>query len=227
MNALAVLSVVLSLNAAVSGQGVVWFSNTPSVLGGDGAPISDIDGTRLSGTNFYAQLYGGPNIHRLEPACEPVTFRTGAGAGFFKSSLGVIPNVFPGEVAALRIMVWDAHYESWLAAAEAGAKWTASPDLYVRTDGMDVPGPPSNLIGLQPFSIRLATTHLSYTPTSSSLILQWDWTARSCVLQCSEALFYSEAWEDVTDAQVTVAGTLSILLSVGDRRRFYRVRFYD
>lgn len=227
MNALTILIVALSLNAAVSAQGVVNFSNTPSALGGEGAPISDIDGTLLSGTNYYAQLYGGPNVHRLEPACEPVTFRTGAGAGFFKSTLGVISNVIPGEIAAVRIMVWDAHYDSWLSAAKAGANWTASPDLNVRTDSLDIPGPPSNLIGLQPFSIRLPTSHLSSTPASGSLILQWDWTAGSCVLQCCEALFPSESWEDVADAQVAVAGTLSILLPIDDRRRFYRVRFDD
>jgi hypothetical protein len=227
MNALAVLSVVVCLDAAVSAQGVVNFSNSPSALGGDGAPVSDADGTRLVGTNFYARLYGGPNIHGLEPGSEPVTFRAGPGAGFFQSTLGVISNVIPGEIAAVRIMVWDARYDSWLAAAKAGAKWTASPDLNVRTDSLDVPGPPSNLIGLQPFSIRLPTTHLSYTSASGSLILQWDWTARSCGLQCSDALFPLETWEAVADAQVTVAGTFSVLLPVGDRRRFYRVRFDD
>jgi hypothetical protein len=170
---LIVFAVALCLTAAVRAQGIVNFNNSPSAVGGDGAPVSDFDGTRLAGTGFLAQLYGGPDIHTLQPTGEALTFRTGSGAGFFnttgKDTIREIPMVLPGQIAAIRILVWDANYISWEAAVEAGGTWTASSDLYIKTGSRDLPGPPPNLIGLQPFGMRLPTTLLSTTKSGPSL----------------------------------------------------------
>jgi hypothetical protein len=42
---------------ALLGQGIVNFSNSPSAVGGEGAPVSDIDGTRIAGAIALAQLH--------------------------------------------------------------------------------------------------------------------------------------------------------------------------
>src|SRR5438552_746861 len=72
------LALVIPLPAAA--QGTVNFNNH---VGSVNAPITDLDGTKLSGSAFLAQLYAGPSICNLTAVGSPVAFLTGSSAGYF------------------------------------------------------------------------------------------------------------------------------------------------
>lgn len=232
MNRITLAAWFLSL-ALAQGQGLVVFNNSPTSVGNGGAPVYDIDGvTRLSGTNWLAQLFAGPDIHTLAAIGEPLTFRTGAAAGFVDISRGTvrsIPTVGQEEIAAIRIVVWPAHHPSWVEAARAHDLFTWSEDLYVVTgcictsEGGSLP---ANLIGLRPFSLRLPRiAPLSWTRTQSAMILQWDcWDFESQpVLEWTSDLNAGAQWQVATNAVLPVAGTWSVRLDLTAGTRFFRL----
>jgi hypothetical protein len=104
-------------------QGLVEFSNAPSSLGYE-ARVFDCDGvTRLTGPAWLAQLYAGPAgtpEHLLRPVGTPIEFGTGGAAGLFRGGFVAIPDVPPGEPAAVQVRIWQTavgpRYESAIAA---------------------------------------------------------------------------------------------------------------
>lgn len=144
------------------GRGTVNFANRVLVIGLD-APVFDTDGaTRLSGANFRAQLWGGPDAEHLLPAGEPAVFpgAPGPSAGYWTAPDRVrfLPNVAAGELATVQVRVWDADRgESFDAAVAAGARYGMSELFAVRTGGAgEPPGLPADLVGLTSFSLRPA-----------------------------------------------------------------------
>lgn len=144
-------------------QGTVNFNNSPATVGGTGAPVFDIDGTtRLAGDGYFAQLYAGPDASSLLPWGDPLSFRTGAGAGFFNTT-GVntsrtIGNVAAGAAASIQVRAWanaGGTHTSYDAAFAAGAATGQSPILELASTGGGgiPPAPAVNLVGLQSFSL--------------------------------------------------------------------------
>jgi hypothetical protein len=138
----------------------VDFNNSPGAIGGSGAPLFDVDGTtRLAGTSYLAQLYAGPDAGSLLPWGDPLSFRTGAGAGFFNTT-GVntartIGTVASGNRATIAVRAWEAAggatYET---AVAAGFKFGSSTLFTVATSGGgEPPTLPSKLVGLTSFSL--------------------------------------------------------------------------
>src|SRR6266852_9116342 len=83
------------------------------------APVFDFAGNRLSGTNFVAQLYGGPTTDSLTPATfglgttpaiVPFTAIHNGQAGYFSgNTYATITNVFCGTgLLWLEVRAWDA-----------------------------------------------------------------------------------------------------------------------
>lgn len=150
----------LALCVGVYAQGTVNFNNSPSAVGGTGAPVFDIDGvTKLEGTAYWAQLYGGVDASSLAPYGDPLGFRTGAGAGFFNTT-GVdtsraIGTVAPGAVATIVVKAWEAAGGTSFEAAQAGGfKYGESAPITVTTGGAgQPPSLPANLVGLTSFSL--------------------------------------------------------------------------
>jgi hypothetical protein len=150
---------------AASAQGTVNFNNSPGALGGNGAPIYDVDGvTPLSGTGFLAQLFAGPDAGSLQPWGAALNFRTGAGAGFFDTrgvdTSRTIGSVVPGGAAIIQVRVWEYHWiDHWQgggfnSAAELGFRYGASAVFTVVTGGAgSPPSLPANLVGLTSFSL--------------------------------------------------------------------------
>jgi hypothetical protein len=152
------MSALLSLSAWA--QGTVVFNNSPSTVGGTGAPVFDVDGTtRLAGTGFVAQLYAGPDAASLAPIGATLTFRTGAGAGFLDTSTGAsrtIGTVAGGANAVIEVRAWEASYANYDAAIAAGGKAGKSGQITIATGGGGIPpAPPVNLVGLQSFSLSV------------------------------------------------------------------------
>jgi hypothetical protein len=151
------LSATLNVAGAVPGGGLLLFANrftAPPPGTVVDAPFFDVDGTtRLSGSNFSAQLYAGPTVALLRPAGLPVPFRTGLAAGYVSASTVTLPNVLPTSNAVVQVRAWDATRAFTFEEARAqGARFGKSGSLQVRTgSGVVVPG---FLIGLQSFQIR-------------------------------------------------------------------------
>ena len=107
------------------------FNNSPGAIGGTGAPIFDIDGkTRLEGDAWLAMLWAGPDAGSLTPWGAALTFRTGAGAGFFNTTgvdtLRTIGTVAPGAPATIQVRVWEAAGGDYFDAASGGYKFFSS-----------------------------------------------------------------------------------------------------
>ena len=73
------------------------------------SPVNDVDGvTKLTGANYVAQAYAGPDEANLLPLGAVATFFTPAPlAGAYGSATAVIPNVASGDKAYVQIRVWE------------------------------------------------------------------------------------------------------------------------
>jgi hypothetical protein len=135
--------------------GTVWLRNwDPFPYPGPNAPIFDVDGqTKLTGTDFAAQLYAGPSLETLRPCGEPSFFQAGFHAGAVYPQLVTIPHVQAGALAYIEVRAWQwssgASYEE---ARALGGKFGKSGVLQMAT-GSDL-GNPEFLSGLQSFSLR-------------------------------------------------------------------------
>jgi hypothetical protein len=150
----------LALCVGAFAQGTVNFNNSPAAVGGTGAPIFDVDGTtRLAGTAYLAQLFGGVDGSSLAPYGATLTFRTGAGAGFFNTTgqdtSRAIATVAPGVAAVIEVRAWEAAGgTSYDAAVAGGFKAGKSTQITVVTGGAgSPPSLPANLVGLTSFSL--------------------------------------------------------------------------
>lgn len=137
---------LLALPVLVQAQGVVNFNTQiPSVA----APIRDADGTLLSGTNFWAQIYAadgtGQSADALRQKGNPVNFRLGVNVGYVTisgtSALGlpVVPAVTVtavlGGPVTLQVRAWAGPYASYEAALAAGSKTGFSNILNLNATG--------------------------------------------------------------------------------------------
>jgi hypothetical protein len=150
------------LPAAVFGQGTVYFYNHVPSVGLD-APVFNTDGqTPLTGANFVAQLYGGPDAKDLLPIGDLAVF-AGSQPGYwvsFGSSLDrTIPTVAPGAEAFVQVRVWSTQLGSTYDQVEAaGGKHGESSVFSVITGGVTQGGTlpptfPAFLTDLKSFSL--------------------------------------------------------------------------
>jgi len=97
---------ILEVTNAPFGGGAVLFSNY--LPDSHDAPVFDVDGvTRLSGSNYVAQLYAGRTPYTLYPVGDPRAFRSNSLAGYFFSASRIIPDVPPGGEAYIQTRAWD------------------------------------------------------------------------------------------------------------------------
>jgi hypothetical protein len=152
----------LALSVGAFAQGTVNFNNSPGAVGGTGAPVFDADGTtRLEGTGFSAILYAGADENSLAAIGDPLSFRTGAGAGFFNTTgidtARTIGTVAPGATASIQVRAWETAggtIASYDAAVAGGFKTGVSAIFTVATGGVgDPPSLPANLVGLTSFNL--------------------------------------------------------------------------
>jgi hypothetical protein len=163
----------LALPAAAFGQSTFEMWNHHLLAGVD-APVFDAQGTPLAGTNYLAELWGGPAVDSLTPALDIqegnvrlfVPFNTG---GYFHSShIATIGPVAEGAFAWLQVRAWDARlggtYEEVAALGVGGY----GESLFFYAQGgnpLGLPTLPGPLKGLQSFSL------LPIVPEPSSWVL--------------------------------------------------------
>jgi len=88
------------------GQGTIDFANLNAAQPLN-APVYESDGvTKLSGSQFLAQLLGGPTADTLSPLAT-TGFLTGNGAGYFLGGGITISTVPPGGTAWVAVEVWN------------------------------------------------------------------------------------------------------------------------
>ena len=98
MKTYALLSLVLVSAVATHAQGTVLFANLGATGSGLNAPVYQSDGvTRLSGSQFMAELLGGPSQSSLAQIAT-TGFLQGNGAGYFSGGTQSINTVVPGDL---------------------------------------------------------------------------------------------------------------------------------
>ena len=159
------IAVVALLSVSVSSaQSLVGFNTR---ILGPTAQVRDVNGDLLSGTSFFAQIYGAYGLDQPESALvavgSPVNFRIGANAGYVQTfgvtSLGmpVDPTIDvygsefpPGGPATVIMRAWSGSFPTYGAALAGGGQYGSSLPLNMPSTGVTE----GNLmIGLQGFSL--------------------------------------------------------------------------
>lgn len=131
--------------------GTVNFANRGGAVN---APVFDTDGTTLLyGPNYRAELLAGPTETMMGIIGATASFPV---PGYFVGGIRSIPGVAAGQVANVQVRVWDLNNgTNYGEALTNGGKVGASSIISVTTGGGGIPpGLPSNLIGLESFSLR-------------------------------------------------------------------------
>jgi hypothetical protein len=144
---------VISVVTAHS-QGTVVFANL-NVGGIPNAPVFESEGvTRLSGSQFMAELFAGPNANNLA-AIAMSGFASGTQAGYFFGGEQTINSVPGGGTAWIQVDVWNTASGGSFAQAKASGlsdSWWQSPLFNVLTGNAlgngGGPTPPAPLAGL-------------------------------------------------------------------------------
>jgi hypothetical protein len=143
------LSIPWAIN--VLAQGTVVFENI-NVPAGLNAPVYEADRiTPLAGTQFIAELLGGPSPNSLTQVAT-TGFQTGTGAGYFLGGVESINTVAPRTTGWIEVEVWNTSSGGSFGQAQASGlpnSWWQSSVFSVTTGGGAVnPFPPAFLTGL-------------------------------------------------------------------------------
>jgi hypothetical protein len=144
----------LAVTTAAFGQGTVNFVNRNTAIGLD-AKILLPDKTGVTGADFKADLIAGPAGTALDKLVlvpnSTATFRTGAAAGYINGIAVTIPNIGPGAQATVAVRAYNgADYGK-------GTLFGTSAPITIATGNptLTPPGLPTDLVGLQGFSLVL------------------------------------------------------------------------
>jgi sugar lactone lactonase YvrE len=155
-------AVLLSSSVAagpLAAQGTLNLSSfLPGVVDAP-ATLDIVGGIRLEGASYLAQLFTGP-VGVIEagfvPVGDPLPFRTGANAGYFRAAeLVSIPAAPPGTDALVQVRAWEAAAgASYAQAFAAGGRTGKSKVLRVTLgDPLGWPRAAAELAGLEAFAI--------------------------------------------------------------------------
>jgi hypothetical protein len=170
---------------AVPSGATLLFQNRVPALGLD-APVFDTDGvTRLTGTAFLAQLYGGPTPERLVAVGYPAPFGSGADAGYWSAGeefWRVIPELTGGASAYVQVRVWEAAKgQTYEEARAAGGRVGSSEVMEVETGGGgSPPAYPAALADLQSFRVGRLPVIVSQ-PVGGAPLFGQSWTFQVAV----------------------------------------------
>jgi len=136
-------------------QGTVNFANKVTAAGID-APVLNVDGTKLAGADYLAQLYAGTTAGSLSAVGTAVPFKVN---GYFAGGPTVIPGIAGGATAILQVRAWAAAggttYEAALAAGKAAGMSTEF-GVALGNPTAEPPTVPADLKGLTGFSLTAA-----------------------------------------------------------------------
>jgi hypothetical protein len=216
------------LGVACYGQSTFTLDNRVSRL--VDAPVFSAEGIPLEGTNYLAELWGGPAPDDLKPIIDAQTnvrvignFGRGGGYISVPRTAGplIVPTVPAGDWAWLQLRAWDGRLGATYEAAVArGIGGVGDSPLFTgrgpRPWDYTLPG---LLIGLRSFSLRPGTGVLVHgiRIEAGQVVVEWFGGFKQYRLQARAAL--DVPWQDLgaptTNLTATVAPT--------DGARFFRV----
>lgn len=227
------LGAKLVVTNALDGGGQVYFNNRFFAATNVDAPVFDLDGvTRLNGSNYLAQLYGGPALEWLRPAGQPAAFLSGYAAGYFYPQVVSLPTVPPGSNAVLQVRAWDGTKGSSYEEARALGGRFGSSELFTIPVGGGVL-PPANLLGLLSFSLQagrpqFALGEISFVERQPGNILVWAHHGEPGFRYLIEKSLHGFEWRPfLVITNVTGTTTFTDSASSGPNATFYRSRILD
>lgn len=157
MKPLLILSLVSS-SCVLHAQGTINFSNL-AVGQGVNAPVYESDGvTKISGSQFMAQLLVGPTVDNLV-SIATTGFLTGNGAGYFNGGSASVPGMVDGSFAWVQVGIWNTASGITFAQAKASqlpnSWWESSIFSVILGGGTVNPKVPAALTGLDTSPIYL------------------------------------------------------------------------
>ena len=227
------LEAVLQVTDDVEGGGQLDFRNRSFVSPLLDAPVFDIDGvTRLNGSNYIAQLYGGLSLELLRPLGRPSPFSDGFGAGYFLPQLVTFPTVPPGAAAVVQVRAWDATKGSTYEEARGLGGRFGKSQLLTATLGGGLT-PPTPLEGLQSFSLQagqpqFARGEITFLERRPEGEIVWSHFGEPGYRYLIERSLHGLEWRPyqvVTNVTSTV--TFTDVARSGSSQVFYRSRILD
>jgi hypothetical protein len=227
------LNAKLTVTNAIDGGGKIFFVNRFFGNTNVEAPVFDLDGiTPLNGSNYLAQLYGGPSLELLRPVGQPSHFQAGFGAGFFFPQLVTLPTVPPGSNAVVQVRAWDGNKGSTYEESRAfGGKFGKSELLTVTVGGGLMP--PADLTGLRSFSLQaglpqLITGKITFVGREPGGIVVWSHTGEPGFRYLIEKSIHGFDWHPyLVITNVTSSATFTDSANSGSSATFYRSRILD
>lgn len=133
-------------------QGTVNFANKVTAAGID-APVLNVDGTKLAGADYLAQLYAGTTAGSLSAVGTAVPFKIN---GYFSGGKVEVPGIAGGATAILQVRAWAAAggttYEAAFAKGAASGKSTEF-GVALGNPTAEPPTVPADLKGLTGFQL--------------------------------------------------------------------------
>jgi hypothetical protein len=220
----------LSVTAPASGGGLATFRNAGA---SDAKLIFDYDGvTRLSGSNFLAQLYAGASPTTLRPIHIPVPFLTGNLAGYFNGGTIQMPDVPAGQLMYVQTRVWAAAAGiSFEDARARGGKWGTSPVLTM-FPAQPLPTPPAYVpnasFNLRAGSPLFSTGILTVNRRQPGAPIEWKLTGASNSRYLIEKRTPPQSWNPLF-VVTNISGTVLFTDTNGNSGQinFYRSRMLD
>ncbi|MBE0541647.1 MAG: hypothetical protein IH623_09700 [Verrucomicrobia bacterium] len=229
------LGAKLIVTEVIIGGGRIHFHNKFTSFGVTNvdAPVFEIDGaTRLSGSNYLAQLYGGPSLETLRPVSQPSPFLSGFNAGYFLPQIVMLPTVPPWSNAIVQVRAWEMSKGSSYEEARAlGGKFGKSALLTVMVGGDVLP--PAKLDGLQSFSLlagqpSFASGIIAFVERQPGGVVVWSHQGEPGYRYVIEKSIRGFEWYPyLVITNVTSTVLFSDHASSGAETVFYRSRILD
>lgn len=181
-----VLISLFSFASVACGQGTLYFNNRipPEI----DAPVTDGQtGCRLSGSNFWAQVFAAPAGSPdgfFRAVGDPLPFRSGKAAGYLDFSGGAertVPGVAGGAMADVKVVAYWVPPGASPLGDISGFPRGQSGKARITLGGGIPPLPPANLTGLKPFSMVLLTQPrevLVLYPSKQTILVDSDATLK-------------------------------------------------
>ncbi|HXT13639.1 MAG TPA: immunoglobulin domain-containing protein [Candidatus Angelobacter sp.] len=229
------LPATLTVSTTDVGGGQINFANWFVTTQTNALPVFDVDGTTLlSGSEYMAQLYAGPDLASLRPVGQPTPFQSSYNAGYFVPQTLTLGNVAPGSNAVVQVRAWDTAFgSSFEAARTLGGRFGASGIFQVVAGGNG--GPPANLQGLQSFSLQAGLPYfqvatLQYVREQPLGTLVWALHGQPGYIYSVEKRYPGLVWQPftvVTNITGTVNFTSTLERGLGNDAVLYRARILN
>jgi hypothetical protein len=195
--------------------------------------VSSFRGEKAAGTNYFAQLYAGPQGTQesaLLPTGAVASFRTGIGAGFIDCRTGcvrVVESVLPGKRVEAQLRVWSsvggATFEAAWNSAQMDTNTLIGKSRILSVTTSTDTNFPAVLRGLESFLLIPAPVEFQIKPSVAGVELSWPGYASNWDLEVQSNLL-STNWTKVFEPAMLQAGRWTFTAGLSSANQFFRLR---